>query len=134
MKALISPNEMVLNGYRIAEVTETEFVIAEPLYWVDCSDDCIADAWYFNAESHECEVVPPYAPTADENKQIAISSLQKTDWAASDDVGNPEQSNPYLANQAEFIAYRNAIRQHAVYPVAGYVEWEVAPIASWVQV
>lgn len=38
-KALISPGETVGNGYRIAEVTASEFPVAPPLFWVDAPDD-----------------------------------------------------------------------------------------------
>lgn len=43
MKALISPNE----NNRIAEVTNIDFPVAEPLYWVDCPPDCVADLWTY---------------------------------------------------------------------------------------
>jgi hypothetical protein len=54
MKALISPNELVysynggLLGSRVAQVSETEFAVAEPLFWIDCTNDCIADQWYYS--------------------------------------------------------------------------------------
>jgi hypothetical protein len=47
MKALISPNEPRETGYRVAEVSANQFDVAEPLFWVDCSDDVFADQkWY----------------------------------------------------------------------------------------
>ena len=47
MKALISPNEPVQNGYRVAEISELGFEVAEPLFWVDCADTDKADqCWY----------------------------------------------------------------------------------------
>lgn len=56
MKALISPNEKVYNyddprvevGIRVAEVTDSPFPIAEPLFWVDCDETIIADSFYYN--------------------------------------------------------------------------------------
>jgi hypothetical protein len=73
MKALISPNESfdykwisswvqdpqtqvwnpvyseIFGCQRVAQVEPDNqvFPVAEPLHWVDCSDDCQADAWYF---------------------------------------------------------------------------------------
>ena len=67
MKALISPNELfdlswvsswngdtpvyskILNCQRVAEVEPDNkiFDVAQPLYWVDCPDNCRADEWYF---------------------------------------------------------------------------------------
>lgn len=75
--------------------------------------------------------LPPTPPTADENKATATGLLQATDWTTIADVGNPEMSNPYLANQSEFISYRNAVRQYAVYPVAGIIDWAVLPQEVW---
>lgn len=46
--ALISPNEPVEYGYRVAEVSDQTFDVAEPLFWVDCSDDIIADQFYYD--------------------------------------------------------------------------------------
>lgn len=47
MKALISPQEPRETGYRVAEIQEQEFEIAEPLFWVDCADTDKADqCWY----------------------------------------------------------------------------------------
>jgi hypothetical protein len=66
MKALISPNELIEagdggHGYRVAQVADTAFDIAAPLFWVDCPNDCTADAWYFDAGDGTCKPVPaPY--------------------------------------------------------------------------
>ncbi len=63
MKALISPQEIINNfdstsGYRIAQVEATPFEVAQPLYWVDCPEDCSADLWYFNRDSETCQIKP----------------------------------------------------------------------------
>lgn len=55
-----------------------------------------------------------------ECKQQATQLLYKTDWTTISDVANPV-NNPYLTNQAEFISYRNIIRNFAVNPVVGPV-------------
>lgn len=71
MKALISPNEIrnyswisswnlvdgdlvpvysSLDGtQRVAQVAQSEniFEVADPLYWIDCPDDCVADVWAY---------------------------------------------------------------------------------------
>lgn len=71
MKALISPNEKfnyqwvsswlqeeekwvpvyseILNCQRIAEVELDNkiFDVSEPLHWLDCPDNCVADLWYY---------------------------------------------------------------------------------------
>jgi len=63
-------------------------------------------------------------------KQQASQSLTATDWTTIPDVANPAMSNPYLLNQAEFAAYRSAVRMLAVYPVAAPV-WPVIPAEQW---
>lgn len=63
-------------------------------------------------------------------KAQATAILQSTDWTSIADVGNAQLSNPYLANQAEFIAYRSQIRNLAVNPVANPV-WPTAPTEQW---
>lgn len=74
---------------------------------------------------------PPDPPTAEQNKNKAIRLLEETDWAATDDVGNPQVANPYLVNQAEFLSYRSALREIAVNPVAGDIQWPTKPTEQW---
>ena len=63
-------------------------------------------------------------------KQQASSLLSQTDWTTIADVADPTKSNPYLLNQAEFAAYRSAVRMLAVYPVASPV-WPTKPQEQW---
>lgn len=92
---------------------------------------------YAQAKAGNFGAVKPYVPpvpvppTAEQNKQTAISKLQATDWAATVDINNPQYSNPYLANQDAFLAYRSQVREYAVNPVAGFINWPTEPIAVW---
>jgi hypothetical protein len=70
-KALISPNEAPIqyisswtekkqpvfsnypNSCRVAEVCNTEFEIAPPLFWVDCADDVVADQFYYDTTTNQ---------------------------------------------------------------------------------
>ena len=72
-KAIISPNEAPIqyisgwtetnpqiaiysnyaNSCRVAEVCDTEFELAPPLFWVDCADDIVADQFYFDTVTDE---------------------------------------------------------------------------------
>ena len=83
-------------------------------------------------EDASAPVVP--VPTAADNKATASSLLTATDWTTIADVSNPQTANPYLANQAEFIAYRNAVRNIAVYTTAGDLVWPTVPTENWVKV
>lgn len=84
MKALISPNESftwtwvsswvqeddkwvpvtseILDCQRVAEVEPDDkiFDVAQPLHWVDCPNDCVADQWYF--KDGQCFIKPEDAP------------------------------------------------------------------------
>ena len=77
---------------------------------------------------------PPEPPTAEQNKAIAVSKLQATDWTTTPDVGDSTKSNPYLSNVQDFVNYRNAVRQYAIYPVAGNINWPTIPQEIWTKV
>jgi hypothetical protein len=93
--------------------------------WVDC---CLAVWTVANTP------VPPSPPTAEENKQTAIVLLQQTDWTQIPSVSDPALSNPYLANKNAFDIYRNSVRQYALNPIAGDINWPVAPTEVWTPV
>ena len=123
MFALISPNE----NNRIAEVAVQDFPVAEPLFWVECAEDVTTEWTYVDGQ-----FLPPVVPvpTAEENKQTAISLLADTDWVNQPDVRNTAV-NPHLLNGPEFDTYRVAVRQYAVYPVEGDIVWPVKPTEQW---
>ena len=133
MKALISPLEPRENGIRIAQVEPDDkiFVVAEPLYWTSCPDNCNADNWYFNTQLNQCVEIPPYVPSANDNKGKAIQLLSETDWTTIPDVADPTKSNPYLANSADFIAYRNELRAIVFNPQAGWIDFPTIPNEDW---
>ena len=108
------------------------------------SDGCLCDnTMYFTVTTGPVVVseVPDDYQTpqqleaeAQANKTTATQLLSATDWTTIADVGNPQASNPYLANQAAFIAYRNAVRQYAVYPTPGVIDWPTLPTEQWTKV
>jgi hypothetical protein len=92
-KALISPNESPIqyisgwtetnpkapifsnypNSCRVAEVCDTEFEVAPPLYWVDCADDIVAWEFYFDTVTNEILPVvnvPKPIPTQPESSGL----------------------------------------------------------------
>lgn len=79
--------------------------------------------------ANEPKPIPP--ATAEDNKNMAVSLLNATDWATIADVSNPLISNPYLTNASDFIAFRNIVRPIAITPVAGDLEWPPKPEAVW---
>ena len=67
-KALIAPNETVhlpggKTGFRVAQVEPADkiFPVAEPLHWVDCADDAVADKFYFDVFNGVVAI--PVSPT-----------------------------------------------------------------------
>jgi hypothetical protein len=48
MKALISPNESRQTGYRVAQIEQQEFEVAEPLFWVTCANNVVADQFWYD--------------------------------------------------------------------------------------
>ena len=133
MKALISPEEKRIDyqgnvGERIAQVEQTAFEVAAPLFWIDCPDDCVADVWwYYNGV---CEPMPLPPTTAEENKATAESMYAATNWAAEPDVADPAYP-PYLTNQTEFFSYRAWLRGFIINPQPGVIDWPVEPTAQW---
>lgn len=65
------------------------------------------------------------------NKTQAETLLQQTDWTATVDINNPAYSNPYLANQDAFLAYRSQVRQIAVNPPITVDVWPIKPQEEW---
>lgn len=76
-------------------------------------------------------IPPPPPDYSTENKQRAELLLQQTDWTATVDISSPEYSNPYLVNQAEFLAYRSTVRQIAVNPPTEPATFPTKPEEVW---
>lgn len=61
MFALISPNEeawsngipRVVLGQRVAEVSAAEFPVAQPLFWMPCANDVVADQYYYDPNDQQ---------------------------------------------------------------------------------
>jgi hypothetical protein len=65
------------------------------------------------------------------NKQQAKDLLAQTDWTTIADVTNPALSNPYLANSADFIDYRNQLRAIVFNPPDTEIVFPVIPVEDW---
>ena len=67
----------------------------------------------------------------DGNKTKASELLATTDWVNQPDVIDPAR-NPHLLNQADFLSYREALRQIAVNPPSTQVtNWPTLPTELW---
>ena len=98
----------------------------EPITELPAWANCCMTKW--------TEANTPVPPTVAQNKSTAVSKLQATDWTTIPDVGDPTKSNPYLSNVQDFVTYRNAVRQYAINPVAGNINWPTLPQEVWTTV
>lgn len=121
MIALIDENNIVLNVI-IATLEE-----APEGTWVECPE-WVGIGMDINTPE------PTVETSADANKATAVSLLQATDWTQIPSVSDPALSNPYLSNKLAFDQYRNDVRQYAIYPVEGNIDWPTAPTENWVKV
>lgn len=78
-----------------------------------------------NAEIVSLDANQPLVNCKDEASKL----LYETDWTTIPDITNTA-NDPYLTNQADFIAYRNTVRKLAVNPVADPV-FPTVPTAQW---
>lgn len=76
------------------------------------------------------EPMPVFYYSAEYNKNKAVELLKETDWVNQPDVYDTNSAF-YLANRDEFLSYRSFLRQIAVYPVEGNLDWMTVPVAVW---
>ena len=122
MKALILNNQIV-------QVEQKAFPVAPELIWLDCPENCTTE-WSFDGTNFLEPQPQPVVVTAEQNKQQAVGLLQQSDWVNQPDVTNTSIS-PHLLNKQEFDTYRLALRQIAVYPQAGELQWPQKPEEQW---
>ena len=66
-----------------------------------------------------------------QNTAKAQTLLAATDWTAISSVADPAVSNPYLTNQAAFLAYRSEVRNIGVNPPTVPATFPTVPTATW---
>ena len=69
-KALVSPNEIrriseTETGYRIADVTDAEFDVASPMFWIDVPDDTTTEKVYNPSNQELVDIFIPPVPEPD---------------------------------------------------------------------
>lgn len=68
--------EQIPNSARVAEVADATFPVAEPLFWVECADDVVADQWYYDTVQQICIIIPPAPPRPAAADQPAVTGAQ----------------------------------------------------------
>lgn len=114
--ALVDANGIVENVIVVEELSDYSGAVACP--------DWIAIGMNIN------EPQPIFIPSAEINKKQAVARLQVTDWVNEPDVYDPANT-PHLLNRQEFLTYRSWVRNIAVNPVTGNLDWPTEPKAVW---
>lgn len=70
-------------------------------------------------------------PTGEQNASNADGLLSQSDWTAIPSVADPLQSKPYLINQAEWLEYRNKLRNISLNKIEGYIQFPNQPLEIW---
>ena len=131
-------NTAIDNGYTLAPVVD----VPAPTYDANteiCTQNAnpefIDGVWFLG---WTVSVMTPEQKAAHDaqfqaqNKQQATQLLTNTDWTSIPSVGDPQQSNPYLVNQAAFLSYRSQVRAIAVNPpVTPVTSWPTLPVEQW---
>ena len=90
----------------------------------------VIDSWTVINDQH----INPPAPqpnTPEQNKALATGYLENTDWTQLPSVADPALSTPHLTNADEFALWRSEIRDIAMNPPAGDVNWPTQPTPIW---
>lgn len=58
---------------RVAQVTDAEFEVAEPFFWMNCNDNVVADQFYYNTKTKKIVEMPaiPERPVANTQPQVS---------------------------------------------------------------
>jgi hypothetical protein len=77
MKALISKIEPRETGYRVAQIEEQTFPVAEPdLFWVDCDNTIEADKYWYDPSDNSLKLIPVIVQASIVNNQPATEGTQ----------------------------------------------------------
>lgn len=68
--------QVIPNSARVAEVADQTFPVAEPLFWIDCADDVVADQWYYDTDTQAIIVIPNPAPKPSAADQPIVTGAQ----------------------------------------------------------
>lgn len=77
MKALISPSEQRAAGYRVVEVRDAAFEVADPLFWVDCAADLDAGQSWFDPVAQSILPVPAPQPSEADIIKAFTDAIQR---------------------------------------------------------
>ena len=68
--------ENIANSARIAEVRDSSFSVAPPMFWVECPDDTVADQGYYDMVTNEIKPFPEPPARPVPTDQPVVSGAQ----------------------------------------------------------
>jgi hypothetical protein len=75
--ALVCKNEPREQGYRVAEIADTKLWEPAPDHeWIECADDLVADAKWFDPSDNTYKDFPPPAPMVAADGQPTTTGTQ----------------------------------------------------------
>lgn len=132
----LDPTEAQLNEQSIYTVYPTNQPIYNPITQncTETTPHTTGGKWYQTwsvtaATPQEIEIRTINAKQA--NADYGTQLLQDTDWTAPTSIADPAESNPYLANRQEFLAYRSAVRAIVLNPPVQTPNWPTKPAEVW---
>ena len=128
----------IVNGHTLVQVTQVPQPDINP-YTQNCvpsnTPTYVGGTWFDDwviTEKTPEEQAAYDSQVQAQNKQQATQLLTNTDWTSIPSVGDSQQSNPYLVNQAAFLSYRSQVRAIAVNPpVTPVTNWPTLPTEQW---
>ena len=125
------------NGYTLSDVVNAPQPTYDPATQICTQNDnptLIDGVWTLGWTI--TEMTPEQQAQYIANLQAQTSAtaqqpLSATDWTAIASVADPALSNPYLTNQAEFLAYRSAVRAIGVNPPTTAPVFPKVPTEQW---
>ena len=77
MQAYVPVFTPIQNSGRVAEVATEQFLVAPPLYWLECEDNVVPNLWYCNIVTNQILILPPPAPKpVQQDAQPSVSGAQ----------------------------------------------------------
>ena len=125
-------NYCVIENNLVINTTVADDAFAQEQGWILCPEE-VGIGWSYVNGQFVAPVIPTPIPEEiqAQNKAQATSLLSATDWTAIASVADPSLSNPYLTNQAEFLAYRSAVRAIGVNPPTTAPVFPKVPTEQW---
>lgn len=56
----LNPNTQEVLGWRVAEIVDQPFEVYQTLFFVECSDQVVANEWYYDQADQQIKEIPLY--------------------------------------------------------------------------